>query len=205
MPRNFSFATTKATPRFDRPTKITRYSSRAKYANEDVGRDMSVLHHALPVFPRRGCRGQSLEKCQIERLKQRAKRSTAGPSNRSIGRHQVREIPGENEREPDGRECTSHLYNRRWAGTREGGFYFVAGVIKLQGQVRRRNARQFLLYRSPRANIDPVAIFERTDRRAVAGPYFTPRPARPMLFPRNALQAKYADNTNPRIRLRIRG
>lgn len=51
-PRNFSFelATRATILRFDRPTKITRYSPRAKYANEDVGRDRCSFR-AIPVFP----------------------------------------------------------------------------------------------------------------------------------------------------------
>lgn len=47
----FLSATTEVTLRFDRPTKITRYSPRAKYANEDVGRDrcLSARYQFFPA------------------------------------------------------------------------------------------------------------------------------------------------------------
>lgn len=55
-------------------------------------------------------------------------------------------------------------------------------------------------------NIGALAICKRRSSNDRPGYilYFTREP-QPMLFAHNALRAKYADNTNPRIRLRIRG
>lgn len=84
-------------------------------------------------------------------------------------------------------------------------FFFLLSVIKFYCNVPLAKRTEIFAL-SVAGQILTRWQFANADRRIIvrASLYFTCEP-QPMLFAHNALRAKYADNTNPRIRLRIRG